>query len=112
MVQGQSGRHRRRCRWRPLRGGARAAPRGWAARRIVEGALSDKRTWLDPIEITQLLQAYAIPIVPAVLARDNGEAATAARPFLVKGGTVAVKIFSRDIIHKSDVGGVRLNLTS
>ena len=41
-----------------------------AARAVVEGAVRDGRTWLDPIEVTRLLAAYSIPIVPALLARD------------------------------------------
>ncbi len=82
-------------------------------RRIIEAALADERAWLDPIEIGHLFAAYAIPIVPAVLAEDAKRAGEAARPFLAaSGGTVAVKIQSRDIVHKSDIGGVRLNLTS
>ena len=64
------------------------------------------------MEISQLFAAYSIPVTPAILARDADEAAAAAEPFLAKGGTVAVKILSPDIVHKSDVGGVRLNLTS
>jgi acetyltransferase len=58
------------------------------------------------------MAAYAIPITPALLARDADEAAAAAAPFLAKGETVVVKILSPDIVHKSEVGGVRLNLTS
>jgi len=44
-------------------------------------------------------------------ARDPDEAAAAATPLLASGA-IAVKIFSRDIVHKSDVDGVRLNLVS
>jgi acetyltransferase len=83
-----------------------------AARRVVESALEHGRTWLDPIDITQLLAAYSIPIAPALLARNGEEAAAAARPFLAEGSGVVVKILSPDSVHKSEVGGVRLNLTS
>jgi acetyltransferase len=83
-----------------------------AARRIVEGALRAGRAWLDPIEATRLLAAYSIPIAPALLARDPDEAAAVAAPLLADGATVVVKILSPDIVHKSEVGGVRLNLTS
>jgi acetyltransferase len=83
-----------------------------AARGVVESAVEHGRTWLDPIEITQLLAAYSIPIAPALLARNGEEAAAAARPFLAEGSGVVVKILSPDIVHKSEVGGVRLNLTS
>src|SRR6516165_12645986 len=83
-----------------------------AARGVVESVVERGRTWLDPIEVTQLLAAYSIPIAPAVLARNGEEAAAAARPFLAEGSGVVVKILSPDIVHKSEVGGVRLNLTS
>jgi acetyltransferase len=79
---------------------------------VVETAVRRGSTWLDPIEITRLLAAYSIPIAPALLARNADEAAAAARPFLAQGLGVVVKILSPDIVHKSEVGGVRLNLTS
>ena len=83
-----------------------------AARRVIDGAIAGGRTWLDPVEVAGLLAAYAIPITPALLARNADEAAAVAAPLLAGGGSVAVKILSPDIVHKSDVGGVRLNLTS
>ena len=83
-----------------------------AARAVIAGAVRDGRAWLDPIEATRLLAAYAIPIAPAVLARSADEAAAAAAPLLADGSTVVAKILSPDIVHKSEVGGVRLNLTS
>lgn len=81
-----------------------------AARAIVGNAIAGGRSWLDPVEATQLFAAYSIPLVPAIPARDPAAAAEAARPFLVDGRQVAVKIHSPDIVHKSDVGGVQLNL--
>jgi acetyltransferase len=83
-----------------------------AGRSVVEGAVGDGRTWLDPIEVTRLLAAYSIPVTPALLARDAEEAAAVAAPLLAEGSTVVAKILSPDIVHKSEVGGVRLNLTS
>jgi acetyltransferase len=83
-----------------------------AARAVVEDAVQGGRTWLDPIEITRLLGAYSIPLAPALLARTPDEAAAVAAPLLAGGATVVAKILSPDIVHKSEVGGVRLNLTS
>ena len=83
-----------------------------AARAVIEGALAAGASWLDPIAATRLLAAYAIPVAPALLARDPDEAAAVAAPLLQDGSTVVAKILSPDIVHKSEVGGVRLNLTS
>jgi acetyltransferase len=88
------------------------APDVEAARSLIGRALADNRTWLDPQEAAQLLAAYSIPVAPAVSAPDPDEAARVAAPLLEQGKTVVVKILSLDIVHKSDVGGVRLNLTS
>ncbi len=82
-----------------------------AARSIVEPAIEAGRIWLDPMEIAGLMAAYAIPVASVVLARNPDEAAAKAKP-LLETGAVAVKILSADIVHKSDIGGVRLNLAS
>jgi acetyltransferase len=82
------------------------------AKTIVDAAIAEGRDWLDPVEAVALLEAYGIPVVPTVLAENPQAARRAAEPFLVNGQAVAVKILSRDIVHKSDVGGVRLNLTT
>jgi acetyltransferase len=83
-----------------------------AARRIVAGVIAEGRKWLDPLEIGELFSAYEIPIVPALLARDADEAVALAVPFLERDEAVVAKILSSDIVHKSEVGGVRLNLTN
>ncbi|MBN8224473.1 MAG: bifunctional acetate--CoA ligase family protein/GNAT family N-acetyltransferase [Xanthomonadales bacterium] len=83
-----------------------------AAQAVVSGALAQGRRWLDPIEVTRLLEAYGIPVVSAVCATDPDAAVAAAEPLLALGQPVALKILSQDIVHKSDVGGVRLNLAS
>jgi len=83
-----------------------------AARAIVEHVLAQNRRWLDPLEVDALLKAYDIPAAPVVLATTPDEAAEAARPTIAAGGTVAVKVLSPDIVHKSDIGGVQLDLTT
>ena len=88
---------------------AEFVPDAAAARSIVQHALGEGRGWLDPVEISRLMAAYSIPIASAALARTPDEAAAAAKS-LLGHGAVAAKILSPDIIHKSDIGGVRLNL--
>jgi len=82
-----------------------------AARAVIDGVLRDKRQWLDPIEAARLFSAYGIPVTPAQLARDPDDAVSIAEAYLAAGQAVAVKILSPDIQHKSDIGGVALNLT-
>jgi acetyltransferase len=88
------------------------APDIEAARQIVAAALSDGRRWLDPIEINRLLEAYEIAMVPTLAAADPEQAVAHASKLFAQGATVVLKIMSRDIVHKSDVGGVVLNLIS
>ena len=54
-----------------------------------------------------MLASYGIPVVPTRVARDEDEAIAAAREM---GFPVAVKLWSRVITHKTDVGGVKLGL--
>jgi acetyltransferase len=82
------------------------------ARAILREALARGETWLDPVEITGLLEAYDVPCAPARLARTPQEASQLAKPLLAENGACVIKIFSPDITHKSDVGGVVLNLES
>jgi acetyltransferase len=88
------------------------APDTGAARQIVADALADGRQWLDPIEIKRLFDAYDIAMVPTYAAADAEQAVAHATALFAQGSTVVLKIMSRDIVHKSDVGGVVLNLTS
>jgi acetyltransferase len=83
-----------------------------SARKIVAAALDDGRQWLDPVEIKRLLEAYKIAMVPTFAAADAEQAVAYASTLFAQGATVVLKIMSRDIVHKSDVGGVVLNLTS
>jgi acetyltransferase len=88
------------------------APDIQTAKDIIATALADDRAWLDPVEIKRLLEAYDIAMVPTVAAADAEQAVALASELFAQGATVVLKIMSRDIIHKSDVGGVVLNLTS
>ncbi|HET6970150.1 MAG TPA: GNAT family N-acetyltransferase, partial [Phenylobacterium sp.] len=78
------------------------------ARAIVERALDDGRTALEPDEAARVLQAYGVPLVETRIVATPAEAAAAAAAL---DGPVALKILSRDISHKSDAGGVALGLS-
>jgi acetyltransferase len=79
------------------------------ARDLIEGARSAGRTLLTELESTRVLQAYGIPVVETLAARTSGEAVAHADRL---GYPVAVKLESRTVTHKSDVGGVQLGLRS
>ena len=83
-----------------------------AARAIVDAALASGSRLLDPVATVRLLRAYGIPVADVWRAGDADSAAAAALALFARGLTVAVKIDSPDIAHKSDVDGVRLNLIS
>ena len=83
-----------------------------AAGALVDRALAQGRSWLEPDEVAQLLTLFRIPALGLVIAADATEAAEAARAQFADGRTVALKIVSPDIAHKSDVGGVELDLAS
>jgi acetyltransferase len=76
---------------------------------IVRGALADGRTMLTEPEAKALLASYAIPVVATRVASGVDDAVAAAEAI---GFPVAIKILSHDISHKSDVGGVALDLDS
>jgi acetate---CoA ligase (ADP-forming) len=56
------------------------------------------------------LAAQGVPVVPARLATSAQQAASFAAELVAQGMRVAVKVVSRQILHKSDVGGVRLGI--
>src|SRR5271169_4489631 len=88
------------------------APDAAVIRPIIDTVLRERRTWLDPMEMTKVFSAYEISITQASPARNADEAVAVARPHLAAGNAVVLKILSPDIVHKSEVGGVRLNLTT
>lgn len=78
-----------------------------AAKRVIATALAAGKSWLDPDETGNILAAYGLFPVPARPAHDPEEAASVSAAI---GFPVALKIRSPEITHKSDVGGVVLNL--
>lgn len=79
------------------------------ARMVIEGALLDKRKVLSEMESKALLSAFHIPVAQTMVAHSPNEALLIAQQL---GFPVAMKVNSRDITHKSDVGGVMLNLAN
>jgi len=78
------------------------------ARQIVEKTLASGNAFMGEPDAKAVLAAYGIPTVETHIARSPSEASRIATRL---GGPVALKILSRDISHKSDVGGVVLNLS-
>jgi acetyltransferase len=78
-----------------------------ALEEIIETARAEKRTILDEVESKLALEAYDIPCVPTRAARSADEAVHLAQEM---GFPIVVKLYSRTITHKTDVGGVKLNL--
>lgn len=76
---------------------------------IIEGARKEGRALLTEIEAKSVLEDAGVPVSPARLARTRDEAVNTAESL---GYPIVLKIVSPQITHKSDVGGVALNLTS
>jgi acetyltransferase len=74
---------------------------------IVEKVRASGRTVLTELESKQLLNLYGIPTVDTRVARSPAEAGLIARAI---GFPVALKLHSETVTHKTDVGGVKLNL--
>jgi len=75
--------------------------------KIISDVRAAGRTVLTEFESKEVLAAYGIPTGPTVIARSEDEAAKAAEGM---GYPVVLKLFSETITHKTDVGGVVLNL--
>jgi acetyltransferase len=76
---------------------------------ILDSVRSSGRTLLTELESKEVLSLYGIPVVETHLARSEGEAMAAARTI---GFPVVLKVHSKTLTHKTDVGGVALNLES
>ncbi|MFT3784543.1 MAG: GNAT family N-acetyltransferase [Tepidisphaeraceae bacterium] len=79
----------------------------YAATKIIEQVRAEGRNLLTEFESKQVLAAYRIPTVETYRATTTDEAVSAAAKL---GFPVVLKLDSRLITHKTDVGGVKLNL--
>lgn len=78
-----------------------------AAKKIFKTALDEGRTFVLEHEAKDIMKEYGIPIPPYATAVTPDEAAEKAKKI---GFPVVLKILSKDVLHKSDAGGVKLNL--
>ncbi|MEQ8816659.1 MAG: bifunctional acetate--CoA ligase family protein/GNAT family N-acetyltransferase [Thalassobaculum sp.] len=83
------------------------APAVGAARAVIRAVAAEGREMLTGPEAEQVLEAYGVPVARTLTATTPEEAGRAAERI---GSRVALKILSRAISHKSDVGGVQLGL--
>ncbi len=77
------------------------------ARAIIEQVRASGRTILTEFESKAVLSAYEIPVVDTRIAKSEDEAVAHANAI---GYPIVLKLFSETITHKTDVGGVQLNL--
>ena len=85
------------------------APDLAAARALIAGVLAEGREVLTETESKALLTAFRIPVATTVVAATEDEAVRVAADI---GYPVVLKISSPDVVHKTDVGGVLLNVRS
>jgi acetyltransferase len=83
------------------------SPQRTDARQLIEAARANGRTILSEAESKELLAAYGIPVAETRIAHDVDAAVAAAEAI---GYPVVVKLYSHTITHKTDVGGVKLDL--
>jgi acetyl coenzyme A synthetase (ADP forming)-like protein len=77
-------------------------------RAIVDAACLNGGRWLHPLEVDAMLRAAGIGAPTTIVAMSSDAAMEGAMSL---GFPVAVKAYGPDLLHKSDVGGVRLGLT-
>ncbi|MCU0679146.1 MAG: acetate--CoA ligase family protein, partial [Planctomycetes bacterium] len=82
-------------------------PKTAANRKLLSMVVADGREALNEAEAKDFLKNYQIPVVPSTVARSAQEASKLAAEC---GFPVVAKVLSPDIIHKTDMGGVILNI--
>jgi acetyl coenzyme A synthetase (ADP forming)-like protein len=88
---------------------AQTAPKGAKdiALKIISAARADGRDALTEIEAKDVFKAYGLPVTKTMLAKTEDEAVKFAEQI---GFPIVMKIVSPDILHKSDAGGVKVNV--
>ncbi|MDH3435293.1 MAG: GNAT family N-acetyltransferase, partial [Gammaproteobacteria bacterium] len=89
--------------------GGQPPPDREGARLIIEAVLTEQRKVLTEPESMAVLNAFRVPTVRNAVAHSANEALINAESI---GFPIAMKVLSKDISHKSDAGGVRLNINS
>ncbi len=79
------------------------------ARKLMDNYSSNGREFISEVESIELLQTYGMPVPQGKLARSAEEAVTTAEEI---GYPVVLKVVSDEIIHKTEVKGVELNVGS
>jgi acetyltransferase len=95
---------------RTPRAGGHLKPDRTAVRDVFRMAAAEGRRMLTEVEAKIVIRAYGIPAPETVFVSTPEEAETAAAELLQRSSKVAVKLFSKTLTHKSDVGGVVLGL--
>ncbi len=100
----------RYARWRARPKGRIVQPadcRPAEAAAIIAQALAAGEEWIGPAQLAGLFAAYALPLIPTIVASDARAAVQAAAEL---GGPVALKALATGLLHKTDAGGVVLGL--
>jgi acetyltransferase len=74
---------------------------------IIQKAIDENRNVLTELEAKKLLRIHGMPVMKDYLVQTEDEAVETAKKI---GADVALKIVSPDILHKTDIGGVKLNI--
>ena len=101
----------RYARWRarPIGDVPHFDARAEDAEALLAAAVARGGGWLAPAEVTSLFACYGLPLIASRIAPTAEAAAAAADGF---GGRVALKVIAPTLVHKTDVGAVRLGLAA
>jgi len=81
----------------------------WSVRRLIDQVLAEGRLSIGDFEAREIMTAYGLRIPKSEIAKTPAEAVEIAAKI---GYPVVLKIASPDILHKTDVGGVKVGLRS